>query len=513
MFSPWGFALMPRRLAALLCAAFFSVAPLSEAAALDAEQLREDIIAGLDGILGPLSGVPLVHDEVRVWPRDGEYRVEITGLASQPAENEVWLDVGDVAFTVQEAGESLYRVRDLSFPDSVSLRSPDGRQTGLLAYRIGRFEGLWSSALANFLDLDLLATDLRFGLTDGSLALSLGRLGTVIRTRRAEDGRYDQDARLRATNLHAQVPEHGTFDVREIHAEGTTKGFDLDAYAVLGHELEALAAGGREPSEADVAGLLERMAELNLFPREFAQRYRISGISAVDAQGQVLCRIAEVEWDAAASDLNQPLAEARFGIKQRGLDLGSAAAAQRGVWRALVPRDASFVIAAERLPGQRLWRALLRAMALSAMQGGRQGGQGGMADVAPLVLMAELVPAFSEAGTRIRLPHFRMESKAVRLTAEGEFDVDPAAGQGFKGRMDFALAGLDHVITLLESEAAAGNPQAQGALVMATWLRGLARRETDGEGRTIDRFALRLTAAGQLLVNDQPFGAPALPQE
>ena len=493
---------MCRRLAALLCAICLSITPLAQAFALDAKQLREDIIAALDGISGSLMAGPLVYDEVKVWPQDGGYRVEIEGFASQPTEDDVWLDVGDVAFTVQESGDGLYRVVDISFPDSVSLRTGDGRQTGLLTYRLERFEGLWSSAIANFLDMDLLATNLRFGLTDGSLALSLDRVEANSRSRRGEDGRYDQDAHFRATNLQVEVLEYGTFDVGKINVEGTTKGFDLDAYAVLRRELEALVAGGRDPSEADLAALLERMADLNLFPREIAQRYRISEISAVDVQGQVLSRIAEVEWDLAASDMNQPLPEASFGIKQRGLDLGSAAEAQMGIWRELVPRDAGFEVAVERLPGQRLRQALLRAMALSAVQ----GGQGGMADVAPLNLMAELIPAFSEAGTRLRLPHFRMESKAVLLTAEGEFDVDSAAVLGFKGWMDFALVGLDHVIALLESEVAAGNTEGQVSLVMATWLRGLARREIDGEGRAIYRFALRLTADGQMLVNDKPFG-------
>ena len=44
------------------------------------------------------------------------------------------------------------------------------------------------------------------------------------------------------------------------------------------------------------------------------------------------------------------------------------------------------------------------------------------------------------------------------------------------------------------------------------WLKTMARRETDSEGRPVDRIAVELTADGQVLLNGQPMGLPMLPQ-
>ena len=46
---------------------------------------------------------------------------------------------------------------------------------------------------------------------------------------------------------------------------------------------------------------------------------------------------------------------------------------------------------------------------------------------------------------------------------------------------------------------------------MANWLRVLAKRETDGQNRAIDRYNLQITADGQTLLNGQPFALPMTP--
>jgi hypothetical protein len=135
-----------------------------------------------------------------------------------------------------------------------------------------------------------------------------------------------------------------------------------------------------------------------------------------------------------------------------------------------------------------------------------------MGDMVAMMLLAEAIPALAEAGSSLRLPHFQIQSAAASLSAEGQFDVDPAAAQGFSGWMNFALLGLDRIVELIQQEAAAGNPNAQSALVFAFMLKGLARREIDDQGRVVDRYDVVFTAEGQVLVNGQPFGVPAMPQ-
>ena len=502
---------MCRRIFPIIVILLVAIAPLRSAMALDAEQLREDIIAGLEGRTGPLTAMPLSFKEVRVWPHEDGFRVEIAGLASQPGAAGVWAELGDGAFSVAEAGEGLFRVSDFTGLDEVRLIGPDGESLGLLVYRLERFDGVWSRDLVNFLDVDFLARDFRFAATDASLKISLDRLGAVNRASRQGDGRYDIEGRGRATGLRVEVSDQGTFEMAELEVESSTRGIDIAAYGSLTQDFEALSRRETPPSEAEVAAILGRMAEsANLLPGSVAQRFRVSGLSAASPQGAPLFGLGEAEWDMAASGLDQPHAEVQFGIQHRGLDL-SAQAAALGALGKLVPKDAGFVLSVERIPGQTLWRVVLKTIALAVMDGAESpGGLGLSSEMIPLLLMAELSPAFAEAGTRLRLPHLRFLSEILEANAEGLAEVDLTAVMGFTGSFDLALFGLDETIGLMEAEAAAGNPNAQGGLMALAWLKSLARRETDAEGRIVDRFALRLTADGQMLMNGQPLGFPPM---
>ena len=177
----------------------------------------------------------------------------------------------------------------------------------------------------------------------------------------------------------------------------------------------------------------------------------------------------------------------------------------------LLPTEAGFVLAAERIPGQTLWRVLLKVMALAVMEGsGSPDDPGSSSGMIPLMLMGELGPAFAEARTLLRLPHLRFRSEILEAKAEGLAVVDFAAAMGFTGSFDLALFGLDETLGLMEAEAAAGNPEAQGGLMALGWLKSLALRETDADGRPVDRFALSLLADGQMLMNGQPLGLPPM---
>ena len=117
---------MRRTLFGALAALFVAVSPLGGALAIEAKQLREDIIAGLALYGGPGAGLPLTYDEVRVWPKDGGHRVEIAGLMGENVELGVRADLGDVAFSVQETKPGHYRVFDLSIPASVPVIDGEG---------------------------------------------------------------------------------------------------------------------------------------------------------------------------------------------------------------------------------------------------------------------------------------------------------------------------------------------------------------------------------------------------
>lgn len=504
---------MRRNLFGFLAILLVTVLPLGSAQAIDSKKLREDIVAGLALFAGPSVAAPVSYDEVRVWPQDRGHRVEITGVTSRGGDLGHWADLGDVAFSVTETKPGHFRVYDVALPASVPLYDAEGNRFALLAYDLNRFEGIWVGALSNFLELDLLVTDVRFGLADGTFILSLGRLGGVSRAQESGNGRTDQQATGRVTNLHAEVPGEGSFDVAEISGETSVTGMDLDAYAQLTQEYEALASRDGGPSDADLAAFIQRMSGLQVLPAGFGERFSVSGVRVTDAAGQTQFRLDRGELDFAASGLDQAAAELRFGLKHEDLRMGESLRAQAGAMGALLPHNLGLVVAVERLPADRLWQSLLRTLAFALTQGGLEGqGSGAMNQMLMFMMLGEALPALTEAGTQIKLPHFVLESEAATMSAEGAFDVNPTAPQGVTGALEVAIIGLDNVIALLEAEVNAGNQDALGALGMAGWLKSLARRETDGESRVVDRYDLKLTADGRTLLNGQPFAAPMMPQ-
>ena len=179
----------------------------------------------------------------------------------------------------------------------------------------------------------------------------------------------------------------------------------------------------------------------------------------------------------------------------------------------LVPRNLGLVGSLERLPADRLWQSVLRTLSFALMQNPQEGQDPtAMNQMLMFALMGEILPALTEAGTQIKLPHLMVDSEAAAMTAEGGFDVNPAAPHGLTGALNVAITGLDRVIALLETEVNAGNQDALGPLGMANWLKALAKRETDGQSRAVDRYNLQITADGQTLLNGQPFAMPMTPQ-
>lgn len=488
--------------------------PSAVAHALDADQLRRDIAAGLSGTTGVLASMPMTYVDVQVRPVGEGYRVEIDGLASTPGEAGVWADIGDVAFTVLDAGPGLYEVREVALPEAIELKDAQDNPVGLLAYRLQRLEGVWSSALAGFLEADFLATDGRFALTDGSLRVSLGRVGGVSRAEQDERGRFAQDATYRVLDFRSEVAGQGALEINELEGESTIRGLDLDAYGALRREVEALESQEGQPTPADISALVERITGLPVLPAGFGQRVAIGGLSAADAEGRQRFRIDHAEVDIAGSGLERDLSELRFGLKHAGLDLGPVDGVGAPAWKQLTPRASGLVLTVERLPTQRLWRGLLRAIAFAAAQSPEgEAAPGAMEQMVPMMLMAEVMPALSEAGTKVRLPHLTLEADAASLSGEGAFDVNPAAPQGATGELDIAVVGLDNLMAALEGAIEAGDQAAIGALGMASWLRSIARRETDASGAAVDRFTLRMTADGRTLLNGKPLGASSLPAE
>ena len=443
-----------------LCAA---VVP---AAALDPEALRRDLIEELEYGLSVYARQGIEYGEIKTSARGDAVRVEITGLAMPLPDFGGRVDLGDVTFSVADAGEGRYRVSDVRAPAQITIVADDGSQGALANYRLEHLTGVWSSVLVSFLDLDLAVGDMEILVPKVNMAAQLKRLAVRNRYTPGAEGLTDQNSTMRAQGLRALIPDMGAFQIEEIQGESLFEGLDMAAYRALAEEMRALdggaSGGGAPPDRAGLAKLIERMRDINIFPRRGVERIEVRGIAPADPANNPVFRLEEIEMDSTGENLNGPLAAGSTGMRYGGLRIEVP-----GPVQALVPTDAGFIFSVERVPMCALWQVMLTTMALAAAA----PEQNPNADALGEAMGAEMMTVLSKARTRFLLDRLHTESPNGQVDGKGLFEMDAATPVGVKGGIDLTVTGLDQMISIASQAAgngAEGQPGAAGG-VMFLW--------------------------------------------
>ena len=499
------FALSMTAFGLWLCAA---AAP---AVALDPEALRRDLIEGLEHGLSVYARQGIAYGEIKTAARGEAVRVEITGLAIPLPDFGGRTELGDVAFTVANAGAGQYRVSDVRAPAQITIVADDGTQVVLANYRLERLTGVWSSLLVSFLDLDIAVDDMEILVPEGNFAAQLKRLAVRNRYTPGAEGLTDQTSTMRAQGLRALLPPQGTFEIEEIQGESVIEGMDMAAYRTLAEELRAMDDGasgaGAPPDRAALVKLIERLRDINIFPRRAVERVEVRGIALADQANNPVFRLEEIEIDSTGEELNGPLAAGSMGMRYGGLRIE-----EPGLAQALVPTDAGFILSVERVPMRSLWQVMLTSLALAAAAPEPNPN----ADALGEAMGAEMMDAVTKAGTRFQLDRLHTESPSGQIDGKGLFEMDAATPIGVKGGLDLTITGLDRMIAIATQAAgngAQGQPGAAGGVMFLMILKGMARREAGANGAPVDRFDIRLSPDGQFLVNGQPMGMLSGPQQ
>ncbi len=495
-------------------------ASISAARALDPDTLRQDLTEALKGGLSAYVSQPFSFTEVRTTAQGEAVRVEILALALPLPDLGGRIDLGDLAFTVAdagaEAGERRYRVSEVTAAGQATLVDDTGKDAALINYRLERMAGVWSAGLRTFHDLDVAIAGFEVVVPEENLAFSIAEVTVVSRSTTRADGLTDMAGEARAVGLRMIDPNSGTLQIAELYAEFESQGQDLAKVRAFTETFQRLQNSDTPPDRGAVAAIVEDLAKIDILPQGFIERFKLTDLTYLDAAQKPLFHLDQAEVDIVAGELHLPLSYANLGTKVIGIRAetpgGAPGAEAADPLQALVPENFGFIISVERFPMRLMWRSIMRASALSVASDDPDSLDEAFGEA----MGTEILDAINEARTILRLDRLDVESPTGRVIGEGMLQADVSVPTGATGRLDVTITGLDQMISIAMSVAAAEGggeaPGGDGSVMVLMMLKSMAKREAAPDGTPIDRFEVALTPAGEVMVNGAPLGAMGPPQ-
>lgn len=479
------------------------------ARALDPEALRQDLIAALNRGLSAYATGPFLFTGIETVAQGEAVRVAITDLTLPLPDQSVRIEFGDLAFTLADAppgplaGDRRYLVSEVTTASQAAVVSDTGEKGVLINYDLKRLSGVWSTALRSFLDYDMAMDRFEMVVPEENLAIAIDRFTAVNQIVTRDDGLTDWEGEGRIADLQVINPAFGTMRIDEIFVDYRIHGYDLAGMRAMNEAIDE--AGNREapPDRNRIAAILERLESFSIVGQGFIERFKVTGLSYVDAAQQPRFQLDEMEFDIAGGDQHLALGYGSLGLRMAGAGAvlpGSEGNGANNALQSLTPENLSLIVSGERVPVRAMWRSMLNIILLSAAA----GPQGPNPEAIGGAMGAELLAAINEAGMVVRLDRFDVEAPSGRLSANGALTVDPATAIGVRGHLDLDITGLDEMIAAATG-ASQGAPGIQGQMMFLYLLKGMAKREPGPDGKLIDRLEIVLTPAGEVLINGQPF--------
>lgn len=459
---------------AALGAALLATAPAAwatEAAALE-EELR-DILAAWSGPGGGLTYRSLAVEEAAPGFRATLGNVKLLDPAGS-------LSLGTVTFDLRKLDGDRYAIEGLTLPSWMPFRDAEGVPAGSLTLKEQRFEGVWSRRLAAFLAFDAAYRGVRFQ-AGKEAVFGLDGLQAARRSEETEPGLWDQRGHLALDGLRIATPA-GALAVETLRIDSADARLRLERWPSL---LDALAGAATE------AAALAALRQAGALIGDSDNSLRAEGIELSGAaEGGVA-----IEWIAvrlAGRDLDAPRSALDLHLDYAAPALALALLGEDPVIRHLAPYLLRVKLDGRDLPLQAIWQAGLDLLAAPG------GGEAAGAETLGLGAAATVHQLLEEAGSHLQM-RITAELLAGNAELKGAIEADPAAAFGAVANLELAIIGLDDIIAGLERDL----PPEESA----RWagfldrLRRIGERETIESGPTIDRYDIRLSTAGALLVN------------
>ncbi|HJR21312.1 MAG TPA: hypothetical protein VJ822_06810 [Dongiaceae bacterium] len=480
----------------------------------DREQVAAELKAGVEEQLkkaqGPAGQRILSHTAVNVTPQDDDaYLVSIEGLKVQPAPDG-YLEVGTISYLAKPKDENSYEVSNLTVPQTMPFKGPDGKDKGKLSVTTKSFSGVYSKALTTFQQLDAEFADI--SATDdkgGDVALSNAKVTVDV----TDKGGGVADAVVKASlaGFTAKEDAGGIFSIAETQVDGKYDSWKLAEYQAAALKYQELILKQASLVEPDSSGQPASGQPASLTPEE--QKALADAVAAMAASikggdfkiafkglkfteaGEEPFSMGGLTLATAIDGINQEKATLNFDIAHQDLAVTSPDMASP-VTQASLPKSGNLGVKVSDIPSQDMVKVLTDNLP------GMTSGDPNMAQANAMAMLVALQAVVQSSGAKIEIAPSQLLSQLVEIKADGAFNVQPQAMYGIVGGLNVAIRGIDELLALAQQTPE--DFDAQQAMQSIQMLQSYSAREQDADGKPVDKFKIEVNEAGRMTVNGKP---------
>jgi hypothetical protein len=493
-------------LAALLALTACEKGPDQAKTAAELKAGVEEQLKKLEGSSGPKM---LSHTAVNVRPQDDAYLVSIEGLKAQPSP-EGYLEIGTVSYLAKPKDESSYEVSNLTVPQSMPFKGPDGKDKGKLTVTTKSFSGVYSKPLATFQQIDaefadVSATDDRGG------DVGIGNAKFTVTMTDKGGGVVDSTVKATLAGFTAKEDAGGIFSIAETQVDGKYNSWKLAEYQAAALKYQELTLKQASLLQPDASGQSPSGQPASLTPEE--QKALADAITAMAASikgGDFKIAIKGLKLTEAGAEpfsmggltlatvidgINQEKATFNFDIAHQDLTVTSSDVASP-VTQASLPKSGNLSVKISDIPSQDMVKVLTDNVP------GMTSGDPAMAQANAMAMLVALQAVLQSSGAKIEIAPSQLLSQLVEIKADGAFNVQSQAVYGIVGGLNVAIRGIDDLLALAQQTP--DDYDAQQAMGSIQMLQAYSAREQGADGKPVDKFKIEVNEAGQMTVNGKP---------
>ncbi len=479
----------------------------------DREKIAADLKAGVEEQLKKAEGSAgqkvMSHTAVSVTPQNEAYLVSIEGLKVQPSA-EGYLEVGTISYLAKPKDDSAYEVSNLTLPQTMPFKGPDGTDKGKLTVTTKSFSGVYSKALETFQQLDAEFADIRA--TDdkgGDVGLSTAKFTVNV----ADKGGGVADAVVKASlaGFTAKEDAGGVFSIAETQIDGKYDSWKLAEYQAAALKYQELILKQAALLEPDASGQPASGQAASLTPEE--QKALADAIAAMAASikggdfkialkglkfteaGEEPFSMGGLTLATAIDGVNQEKATLSFEIAHQDLVVTSPDMASP-VTQASLPKSGNLGIKVSGIPSRDMVKVLTDNLP------GVMTADEMIATANAKAMIVALEAVLQSSGAKIEIAPSQLLSQLVEIKADGAFNVQSQAAFGIVGGLNVAIRGIDDLLALAQQTPE--DFDAQQAMQSIQMLQAYSAREQGADGKPVDKFKIEVNETGRMTVNGKP---------